>query len=113
MKKLIALFLVLIMVLSLSACQGKPSAEERNAAKEIIGKLDTVFTAHQSANEDVLTANSLSSSTGYATKVSDLTSRLEHISHDGVVPLPVIVREHMYYNIHICRHYLTQILHSV
>ena len=85
MKKLIALFLVLIMVLSLSACQGKPSAEERNAAKEIIEKLDTVFAAHQSANEDVLTANTLSSSTGYATKMSDLTSRLEHISHDEFV----------------------------
>ena len=85
MKKLIALFLVLIMVFSLCSCQGKLSAEERNAANEIIEKLDTVYTTHQNANEDVLTANTLTSSTGYNTNLTALTSQFKYISHDEFV----------------------------
>ncbi|MBE6899433.1 MAG: hypothetical protein E7479_02035 [Ruminococcaceae bacterium] len=85
MKKLIALFLSLIMVFSLCSCQGKISAEERSAANEIIEKLNTVFTTHQNANEDVLTANSLTASSGCETKMSDLTSRLKYVSHDEFV----------------------------
>lgn len=84
MKKLIALFLALVMVLSLCSCSGI-SAEERNAANEIIEKLDTVFTAHQNANEDVLSANTLSASTGCETKIDSLTSQLQYISEEEFV----------------------------
>lgn len=84
MKKIIALFIALVMVLSLCSCSGI-SAEERKAANEIIEKLDTVYTRHQNANEDVLTANTLTSSTGCATKMTSLTAQLEYISHDEFV----------------------------
>ncbi|MBQ2794608.1 MAG: hypothetical protein IJM98_09775 [Oscillospiraceae bacterium] len=85
MKKLIALLLASVIVLSFCGCESGPSSEEINAAGLIIDNLDAVFNIHHNANEDVLIANTVSASSGCATRMSNLTSQLKYMSHDDFV----------------------------
>lgn len=85
MKKIVALFLILIMLFSLCACQSGPSEEEINSAYEVIDNLDIVYTNHKNANEDVITANAVSAASGCATRMTNLTSQLKHMTHEEFV----------------------------
>ena len=85
MKKFVVLLLAVAMVFSLCSCQSGPSAEEINAAYEVIDNLDIVYTNHKNANEDVITANAVSASSGCATRMTSLTSQLKHMTHEEFV----------------------------
>ena len=73
------------MVLSLCSCQSGPSAEEINSAYDVIDSLDIVYTNHKNANEDVIIANTVSASYGCATRMTNLTSQLKHMTHEEFV----------------------------
>ena len=85
MKRFIMLLLAAVIVFSFCSCQSGPSAEEINSAYEVIDNLDIVYTNHKNANEDVITANAVSASSGCATRMTSLTSQLKHMTHEEFV----------------------------
>lgn len=85
MKKIIIFLLSAILIFSFCSCESGPSSEEINAANEIIDNLDTVYNRHKNSNEDVIIANTVSAVSGCATRMTDLTSQLKHMSHDEFV----------------------------